>query len=305
MIFAAILFRISLSSMYGGIRGHIYVLCLDLWKTFGFKLKKLLSGIFVALVYSTLSVASAKACEDLIAGPKGRVIEVVDGDTVVLDSDIRVRLIGIQAPKLPLGRDGFESWPLALQAKQELERLTLDKNVEIRYGGARMDRHGRVLGHMFIGPERIWAQGAMVREGLARVYSFPDNRFCLSELYRIEAQARADRVGIWNGEDFYRIRDGSKPQKLLERLDQYEIVEGRVINADRVRQRIYLNFGKNWQEDFTIVIERAGLRRFEEAGIDPLMFENALIRVRGWVEERDGPRIEVTHPEQIELLARP
>ncbi len=258
----------------------------------------------MVLVYSALSSAAVIACEELQAGPKGRVVEVVDGDTIVLDSDIKVRLIGIQAPKLPLGRDGFETWPLALQSKQELERLALGKNVEIRYGGAKIDRHGRVLGHMFIGDDQIWAQGAMLKEGMARVYSFPDNRFCLSELYQIEAQARADRVGIWNGETFYAIRDGAKPKKLLERLDQYEIIEGRVINADRVRQRIYLNFGKNWNEDFTIVIERAGLRRFEDAGIDPLMFENTLIRVRGWIEQRDGPRIEVTHPEQIELLAR-
>jgi len=258
----------------------------------------------VALIYSALSLVSVKACEDLRAGPKGVVIEVIDGDTIVLDSDIKVRLIGIQAPKLPLGRDGFETWPLAQQAKQELENLALGKNVEIRYGGAQVDRHGRALGHMFIGVDQIWAQGAMLRAGLARVYSFPDNRFCLSELYQIEAQARVDRVGIWDGEAFYAIRDGARPKILLERLDQYEIVEGRVINADRVRQRVYLNFGKNWSEDFTIVIERAGLRRFEEAGIDPLSFENALIRVRGWIEERDGPRIEITHPEQIELLAR-
>ena len=42
---------------------------------------------------------------------------------------------------------------------------------------------------------------------------------------------------------------------------------------------------------------------FERAGLDPLRLEGALVRVRGWVDERDGPRIEVTHPEQIEVLA--
>ena len=42
-----------------------------------------------------------------------------------------------------------------------------------------------------------------------------------------------------------------------------------------------------------------------KAGLDPLALDNALIRVRGWIESGDGPRIEVTHPEQIEVLARP
>jgi len=27
------------------------------------------------------------------------------------------------------------------------------------------------------------------------------------------------------------------------------------------------------------------------------------VRVRGWVERRNGPMIDVTHPEQIELIA--
>jgi hypothetical protein len=78
-----------------------------------------------------------------------------------------------------------------------------------------------------------------------------------------------------------------------------------VLNADAVGNRVYLNFGRVWREDFTVVIERPGLRIFETAGIDPLSLDNMVIRVRGWIESADGPRIEVTHPEQIEVLARP
>jgi hypothetical protein len=37
--------------------------------------------------------------------------------------------------------------------------------------------------------------------------------------------------------------------------------------------------------------------------LDPLRLADALVRVRGWVDSHDGPRIEVTHPEQIEVLA--
>ncbi len=31
----------------------------------------------------------------------------------------------------------------------------------------------------------------------------------------------------------------------------------------------------------------------------------AFLRVRGWIDLHDGPRIEITHPEQIEVLATP
>jgi len=244
------------------------------------------------------------ACEGLRDGPKGVVVEVRDGDTLVLDSGVKVRLAGIQAPKLPLGRKNYEAWPLAGEAKRVLADLSLGQQVQIRYGGAERDRHGRVLGQVYIGKDEIWAQQAMLRAGLARVYSFADNRSCLSQLYRAEAMARVERDGIWNKESFYAVRYADRPLKILERAGRYELVEGRVLKADRVGRRVYLNFGPVWKKDFTIVIERAGLRLFDQRGIDPLAFEGALIRVRGWIENAAGPRIEVTHPEQIEVLAK-
>jgi hypothetical protein len=45
-------------------------------------------------------------------------------------------------------------------------------------------------------------------------------------------------------------------------------------------------------------------RIFAGAGIAPNRLENRHVRVRGWVEERNGPRIEATGPEQIEILER-
>lgn len=257
-----------------------------------------------SLLMMGLTMNFSAACEGLRDGPKGEVISVTDGDTIVLDSDVRVRMIGIQAPKLPLGRDGFETWPMADEAKTLLENLVLGQQVQVRYGGQEMDRHGRVLGHVFVGENEVWTQGAMLEAGLARVYSFFDNRFCLDELYKLEAQARVDRIGIWDGDPFYAIRRGDQPAKLLDQLDRYEIVEGRIVNADRAGSRVYLNFGTYWKEDFTLVIERKALRLFEQKGIDPLTLEDALVRVRGWIDQRDGPRIEITHPEQIEVLAR-
>lgn len=246
---------------------------------------------------------AATACDVLRPGPRGLVTEVVDGDTVMLDSGLVIRMIGIQAPKLPLGREGFETWPLADEARNALEALALGKQIELRYAGGQVDRHGRALGHLFVlGRETIWAQQALLRDGLARVYSFADNRFCLEDLYAAEARARADRLGIWS-DPYYQVRDAASPGRLLDRIDHYELVEGRVINADLAGSRIYLNFGRYWKEDFTVVIESPAQRLFDDSGLDPLVLEGALIRVRGWIEERDGPRIIVTHPEQIEVLA--
>ncbi len=252
---------------------------------------------------SSVSVA-ALACEQLRMEPGGVVTAVTDGDTVILDDGRVVRMIGTQAPKLPLDRPDFPTWPLAPEAKAALVALALNKPVRLGFGGETVDRYGRVLAHVFVAtPEgEIWAQQAMVAQGLARVYSFPDNRACLDLLFAAEGRARLAGLGIW-ADPYYSTRAANTPGDLLARAGQYELVEGRVLLAEQSGGRVYLNFGRFWKEDFTAVIEAPALRLFAEAGIDPLVLENALVRIRGWVDDRDGPRIEVTHPEQIEVLA--
>ena len=265
-------------------------------------LKRYALGLAVATV--ALSVSGAgMACADLRPGPRGIVAGVTDGDTVVLDNGLVVRLIGMQAPKLPLGRDDFPTWPKAEEAKARLEAMVLGKAVEIRHGGADRDRHDRVLGQMFVAaaPE-TWVQRQMVAEGLARVYSFPDNRACLAELLAAESHARTMKLGIW-ADPYYTVRRADRPAAISQRAGQYELVEGRVLLAEKSGGRVFLNFGRYWKEDFTAVIEPRALRLFADSGFDPLVLEDALVRVRGWVDDRDGPRIEITHPEQIEVLA--
>ena len=264
-------------------------------------LSKYTLGLAVIAVVGSLSLA-AGACDGLKSGPKGKVTSVTDGDTVILDNGLVVRLIGTQAPKLPLGREGFPTWPKAEEAKKQLEIMVLGKSVEIRYGGAERDRYDRVLGQMFVtGTPETWVQAKMVADGFARVYSFADNRACLAELMAAETKARTMKLGIWT-DPYYMVRRADRPEAIVERAGQYELVEGRVLLAEKSGGRVFLNFGRYWKEDFTAVIDGGALGLFTDSGLDPLMVEGALVRVRGWVDDRDGPRIEVTHPEQIEVL---
>ena len=265
-------------------------------------LTKYVHGLAVAAVVLSMS-GSGWACEGLRPGPKGTVTSVTDGDTVLLDNGLTVRLIGTQAPKLPLGREDFPTWPKAEEAKARLAALVLGKAVEVRHGGETRDRYDRVLGQMFVTTEpELWVQRQMVAEGLARVYSFPDNRACLAELMAAETSARTMKLGIW-ADPYYTVRRADRPEAILERAGQYELVEGRVLLAEKAGGRVFLNFGRHWKQDFTAVIDGQAQRLFADSGLDPLMLEGALVRVRGWVDDRDGPRIEVTHPEQIEVLA--
>lgn len=255
-------------------------------------------------------VDALRSC-GLTAGETGVVSKVVDGDTLVLKTDPRktlsqvaerqVRLVGIQAPKLPLGRKDFEPWPMGEAAKAVLRKMVLHKEVQLFYGKTREDRHGRILAHVVVRSKsgsRQWAEKALLERGFARVYSFADNRLCVEAMLGFERSARASRTGIWS-QNFYAIR----PQHQAGRyLGSFQLVEGRVLDVAEVRTGVYLNFEENWREDFTIFVAKRDLRRFGGKEHELGQMEGQTIRVRGWLKLRNGPMIDVTHPEQIEIV---
>lgn len=233
------------------------------------------------------------------AGERARISHVVDGDTVVLADGRVVRLVGLQAPKLPLGRAGFRPWPLSSTAKEVLEGLLLKRTVQLHFAGDPMDRWNRILAHL-VRDDGLWVQGEMLRLGMARVYSFADNRGAVSSMLKIEETARGENKGIW-ARPFYSIRT---PTETMRLRDGFQIVEGDVVDAAKVKGQVFLNFDSDWRTDFTIRIPRNVLREFENLGIDVLALKGKMVRVRGWIRRWNGPMIELTHMEQLEPLSQ-
>ena len=264
-----------------------------------------IAALFLAVLSPAAPAFADGALDD---GGRAVVSEVVDGDTVRLESAIagatQVRLVGIQAPKLPLGRPGFAAWPLAAVAKRALEAIVLGRAVRFAHGGRRLDRHGRLLAHLHVddkaGGDGLWVQGELLRRGMARVYTFSDNRRLAAEMLALEGAARAARLGIW-AHPFYAIRATQGAGRFF---DTFQIVEGKVLDAARVKGRVYLNFGPDWRTDFTISLSAKARRLFKGAGLDPLTLKGRRVRVRGWIKRFNGPLIDASHPEQIEVLPR-
>jgi len=243
-----------------------------------------------------LLVAGLVSAPVAAAGPatEGRVVSVADGDTVTLEGGAVVRLVGIQAPKLPLGRPGYPTWPLADAAKAAAEALCLGQAVRLSYGGQEIDRYGRLLAQLTTAGG-VWVQGEMLERGMARVYTFADNRARAAEMLALEGRARAARRGIW-ADPFYAIRHAGDPTRIP--IGGFELIEGKVLAAATVKGRGFLNFGADRHTDFTVTMAPTSLKSF--GSVDP--YRDRMVRVRGWVERRDGPLIEATHPEQIERL---
>jgi micrococcal nuclease len=251
-----------------------------------------------ALIFLLHVGAFAASPDALRAGDSGVVAAIIDADTIRLEGGkADVRLVGIQSPKLPLGRKGFVQWPLAEEARAALITLLKDRHVTLRLGTTAQDRNGRILAHV-VREDGLWIQHEMLRTGWARVYTFPDNRQLAPELFAAERQARAAKRGIW-ADAAYAPRT-AEPEALAKDIGTFQIIEGRVVSAAKVRGRVYLNFGADYRSDFTASIAPDVVPLFTRAKIDPLSFEDKLIRVRGYVRNYNGPTIDVTHPEQIE-----
>jgi hypothetical protein len=82
---------------------------------------------------------------------------------------------------------------------------------------------------------------------------------------------------------------------------RFRIVQGRVLRVAPTERYVYLNFGADWRADFTVRVRRSELGG-ALAGVDLEGLAGRLVEVRGVVLEAGGPLIELSHPEQIQVL---
>jgi endonuclease YncB( thermonuclease family) len=264
--------------------------------------------IVIALLACLLSWALVVAADEpsvdercaLEPGPSHTVARIVDAETIVVDGGSEVRLIGALAPRSP--STGSADWPPERTAREALERLLLGRNVELKFAGRRNDRYGRRLAHVFAvdGREKVWVQGRMLSQGLVRVYALAGNTACLAEMLELEWEAREQGRGIW-AVAAYRVLEATEVGELLRRRNRLEVVEGVVRDVAFTGGRVYVNFGADWRRDFTAVVPPRLVRGSPETVLRLKALAGKRVRVRGWIERRNGPSVEIAALGEIEV----
>lgn len=241
--------------------------------------------LVATMVMATAPAAAAAGCSFEPQGA-GRVSAIIDGRTFRLDDGREVRLAGLEFPTASSGREA-------------LATLIAGREVTLHGDSDTPDRYGRQPAFVFVDQGNL-VQQALLAEGAALVSAEVAEPPCADLLRTAEAVARKGRRGIWGGSAV--IKNAESPGDILTRVGQFTVVEGRVRSIRQAGTITYVNFGRRWTQDFAVTISRRMMAAFEGAGISLKSLETRQIRVRGWVELRNGPRIEALHVGQIELV---
>ncbi len=128
--------------------------------------------------------------------------EIPDGDTIILEKGMPVRLIGMNAPD--------KSEPYYNESRAFLVKLIGNKKVKVEYARTQNDNYGRLRGYAFVScdyPSQKFCQNgqlnlnqAVIGEGLAKIQEtklWNDNKYKL-KFQQAEDSAKKDNLNLWS-----------------------------------------------------------------------------------------------------------
>jgi endonuclease YncB( thermonuclease family) len=241
------------------------------------------------MLVASSNPAKSAACSFEPQG-EGRVRAVIDARTFRLEDGREVRLAGVESAATDKAKGAAA-----------LSAIIAGRDVTLRGVDDAPDRYGRQPAFVFPEGSDTPVQSELLSRGEALASAEVTDRDCAGLLAAAETGARRAKKGTWA--DPAAIKNAESPGDILAGIGRFTVVEGKVLSVRQAGATTYLNFGRNWTQDFAVTISRRMIPAFEAAGLGPKSLENRLIRVRGFVASRGGPRIEALRVGQIEVLA--
>lgn len=131
----------------------------------------------------------------LFAGNKAIVKYVIDGDTVILKNNIKVRLIGIDAPEIDHQKKHAE--PLGYAARTFSKKLLESKRVRLEFDQEEHDHYNRLLAYFFL-PDGTFVNLELLRSGLGTYLHKPPNLKYAEPFLQAQREAMGEGKGIWH-----------------------------------------------------------------------------------------------------------
>ena len=248
---------------------------------------RMLNGNFKkALFWSAFFVwalASSVEAADYV-----KVSYVVDGDTVVLEDGIHIRMIGINAPEKESETRRAE--PYALEARLALAEMVEGVTVKITLGEEEFDRYGRTLAYLEL-KDGTDVQKQLIARGYAMVIAFPPNIARIENYLVEEKKARTNKLGLWHDQQI--VVDLADTRDLLK--TGFGIISGTVTSNKRSQRYLQLLITGG----VTILIGQKVWKRYWP-GREPGEFTGKKIESRGWITKHSGRYwLVVRHPSML------
>lgn len=257
------------------------------------KRERILAAFIAAFFIISASLIVSKPFQLHAQTPKTFYVkEVIDGDTILLSDNRRIRYIGIDAPE----SGGLKPAEYYGDTAKEINRdLTEGKAVRIETDLDRVDNYGRTLAYVYVGD--IFVNGRLVELGAAVARPYPPNTKHYKDLKRKMERARDEKLGVWADVDRWMI----PAEDAGRHIGLSKTVVGKVLRTEKKGFGVFLNFGEDFSSDFTVFIPAKNLPYFRDEGIeDPAsLYRGKVIETTGTIREHNGPSISIKHPGQI------
>jgi len=119
---------------------------------------------------------------------------VIDGDTIVLDGNEIVRLIGIDTPETKDPRKPVQYY--GREAYEFTKRLVEGKKVRLAYDLNKKDKYGRTLAYVYL-EDGTFLNAEVVKQGYGFAYRYFLFKY-FDEFKQYERDARENEIGLWS-----------------------------------------------------------------------------------------------------------
>lgn len=212
---------------------------------------------------------------------------IIDGDTLVLQSGEKVRLIGINTPEVESRFS--EAEPGGEAARTWLQRYLRSPMLWLEYDAQEFDKYDRRLAHVFL-ESGEYLNAALLEQGQAMLTLIPPNLRYASRLIKAQQQAEKAARGIW-AMPAYQLKHSKelKPGQRYHGWQRWQLTPKRIGEGQKYMSLIV-------SENLLVSIPKSQLALFP-----PLEnYMQQTIEVRGWMQHRGSQhRILVQHPSAI------
>ena len=132
---------------------------------------------------------------------KTKVIRIIDGDTIEIEGNVKVRYIGVNTPELHDPKNPVECFGQAAADKNK--RLVEGKEIFIQKDVSETDKYKRLLRYVWVedpstsSGQVIFINDYLVRQGFAQVSTFPPDVRYVSQFLEAQKEAQKNNRGLW------------------------------------------------------------------------------------------------------------